>query len=213
MSQLTTQSACARERLRDKNPESLSAHARVALTKKRTCDQIKGLDGADVERSILGAILLDNSVYAQTEILSLADFSLDSHRRIYARIRDLAESSRPIDMITLVEELERRKELEAIGDACYISGLVDGVPERPSIGHYVRMVQDYAARRRFAESAEDAQRLDPSVEHYVEMVRTAADRRRATTLIEKGQRLASAKSVVNQPAIAVGSLVQIATNR
>src|SRR5437868_3681200 len=60
---------------------------------------------------------------------------------------DLVESSRPIDMITLVEELDRRKELEAIGDVGYISGLVDGVPDRPSIEHYIKIVRDKALLR------------------------------------------------------------------
>jgi putative DNA primase/helicase len=119
----------------------------------------------NAERSILGAILLNSSAYSQTADLSPDDFSLDSHRRIYARMRDLAESSQPIDMTTLVEELDRRKELEVIGDVGYIAGLVDGVPDRPSIGRYVQIVQGYAARRRFARDAEDAQRLalDPNV--------------------------------------------------
>ena len=80
----------------------------------------------EAERSILGAILLDNLAYNEAaEHLKPEDFSLDSHRRLYSRMMDLAESSRPIDMITLVEELDRRKELEAIGDVGYISGLVD----------------------------------------------------------------------------------------
>ena len=53
----------------------------------------------DAERSILGAILLDNFAYNQAaEHLRIEDFSLDSHRRIYSRMVDLAESSRPIDM-------------------------------------------------------------------------------------------------------------------
>src|SRR6185295_10676096 len=74
----------------------------------------------EAERSILGAILLDNFSYNQAaEHLKPEDFSLDSHRRIYSRMMDLAESARPIDMITLVEELDRRKELEAIGDVGY----------------------------------------------------------------------------------------------
>jgi replicative DNA helicase len=60
---------------------------------------------------------------------------------------DLAESSRAIDMITLVEELERHKELEAIGDVGYVSGLVDGVPDRPSIEHYIKIVRDKALLR------------------------------------------------------------------
>ena len=64
----------------------------------------------EAERSILGAILLDNLAYNEAaEHLKPEDFSLDSHRRIFTRMVDLAESSRPIDMITLVEELDRRQ--------------------------------------------------------------------------------------------------------
>ena len=102
----------------------------------------------DAERSILGAILLDNFAYNQAaEHLRVEDFSLDSHRRIYTRMVDLAESSRPIDMITLIEELERHKDLQAIGDVAYVSSLVEGVPERPSIEHYVKIVRDKALLR------------------------------------------------------------------
>ncbi len=102
----------------------------------------------EAERSILGAILLDNFSYNQAaEHLKPEDFSLDSHRRIYSRMMDLAESSRPIDMITLVEEFDRHKELQAIGDVGYISGLVDGVPDRPSIEHYIKIVRDKALLR------------------------------------------------------------------
>jgi replicative DNA helicase len=111
----------------------------------------------EAERSILGAILLDNFSYNQAaEHLKPEDFSLDSHRRIYSRMMDLAESARPIDMITLVEELDRRKELEAIGDVGYISGLVDGVPDRPSIEHYVKIVHDKALLRGLIHAANSA---------------------------------------------------------
>jgi replicative DNA helicase len=111
----------------------------------------------EAERSILGAILLDNLAYNQAaEHLKPEDFSLDSHRRLYTRMIDLAESSRPIDMITLVEELDRRKELEAIGDVGYISGLVDGVPDRPSIEHYIKIVRDKALLRGLIHAANSA---------------------------------------------------------
>ena len=102
----------------------------------------------EAERSILGAILLDNHAYNDAaEHLKPDDFSLDAHRRLYARMMDLAENSRPIDIITLVEELDRKKELQAIGDAAYISSLLDGVPDRPSIEHYVKIVRDKAILR------------------------------------------------------------------
>ncbi len=102
----------------------------------------------EAERSILGAILLDNLSYNQAaEHLKPEDFLLDSHRRIYARMVDLAESSRAIDQITLGEELDRHGEFETIGGYAYISGLLDGVPDRPSIEHYIRIVRDKALLR------------------------------------------------------------------
>ncbi len=111
----------------------------------------------EAERSILGAILLDNLAYNQAaEHLKAEDFSLDSHRRIYTRMMDLAESSRPIDMITLMEELDRNKELQAIGDAAYISSLLDGVPDRPSIEHYINIVRDKALLRGLIHAANAA---------------------------------------------------------
>jgi len=111
----------------------------------------------EAERSILGAILLDNFAYNQAaESLKADDFSLDSHRRIYGRMVDLAESARPIDLITLTEELDRKKELEGIGDVAYISSLLDGVPDRPSIEHYIQIVRDKALLRGLMHAANAA---------------------------------------------------------
>ena len=70
----------------------------------------------DWERAVLGAVLMTPAHWHQIAVLRADDFSLDSHRKIFGRMRGLSESSRPIDMITLVEELERHKELHSIGD-------------------------------------------------------------------------------------------------
>jgi replicative DNA helicase len=122
------------------------AHLNIVATVETTISRMPA--NVDAERSILGAILLDNHAYNDAaEHLKPEDFSLDAHRRLYSRMMDLAESSRPIDIITLVEELERKKELQAIGDIGYVSGLLDGVPDRPSIEHYVRIVRDKAILR------------------------------------------------------------------
>jgi replicative DNA helicase len=118
----------------------------------------------DAERAILAAILLDNSLYDQAaEHLSGDDFSLDAHRRIYSRMRDLQESGRPVDMITLIEELDRRKEVESIGGVAYLSSLIDGVPERPSIEHYVRIVRNKALLRGLINVAQNA--IAEAIEH------------------------------------------------
>ncbi len=118
----------------------------------------------EAERAILAAILLDNSLYDQAaEHLTGDDFSLDAHRRIYSRMRDLQESGRPVDMITLMEELDRRKEVESIGGVAYLSSLIDGVPERPSIEHYVRIVRNKALLRGLINVAQNA--IAEAIEH------------------------------------------------
>jgi len=103
----------------------------------------------EAERSVLGTILLNEQAYDQAAGLGLvpADFWLDSHRRIYSRMVELAATNTPIDLVTLVNELSRHKELQAVGDAAYVSELMDGVPDRPNIKAYVRLVQDTSQRR------------------------------------------------------------------
>jgi replicative DNA helicase len=123
---------------------------RTHLNIVATIDSSVGRMPANVEaeRSILGAILLDNHAFNDAaEHLRPDDFSLDAHRRIYSRMMELAETSRPIDIITLVNELDQKKDLQAIGDVGYVSSLLDGVPDRPSIEHYVRIVRDKAMLR------------------------------------------------------------------
>jgi replicative DNA helicase len=102
----------------------------------------------EAERSILGAILLDNASFNEAAgQLSVAEFSLDSHRRIFRHMTSLAGAGKPIDMITLIEQLDRTHDLAPVGDVGYISDLIDGVPDRPSIEHYVRIVKEKAQLR------------------------------------------------------------------
>src|ERR1700756_4948184 len=97
----------------------------------------------DAERTILGAILLDNHAYNEAaEKLVAADFALESHQRIFARMAELIDASRAVDIVTLAEELSRRKEVEAIGGVAYLASLTEGLPRRLSIEEYVRIVKD-----------------------------------------------------------------------
>ena len=102
----------------------------------------------EAERSILGAILLDNHSYNEAaEKLRSEDFSLDSHRRIYSRMAELIDAHRAVDIVTLAEELARRKEVEAVGGVAYLASLTEGLPRRPSIEEYVRIVKDKSLAR------------------------------------------------------------------
>jgi replicative DNA helicase len=111
----------------------------------------------DAERSILGAILLDNHAYSDAaEHLRPEDFSLDSHRRIYSRMMELTETSRAIDLITIAEELSRHKEVEAVGGVAYLASLTDGLPRRLNIENYIKIVRDKALMRGLIHAANAA---------------------------------------------------------
>lgn len=101
------------------------------------------------ERSILGAILLENQHFHEAaEKLNRADFSLDSHSRIYARMSELMQRGQAVDLVTLIEELAKRKEIESIGGVAYVASLTEGLPRRISIREYVEIVLDKAKLRR-----------------------------------------------------------------
>ncbi|MCS6805318.1 MAG: replicative DNA helicase [Acidobacteriota bacterium] len=103
----------------------------------------------ETERSILGAILIDNTTLHQAlEILSRDDFYLDAHRRIFDKMVALFEKDRPIDPITLREELDRSGELEQVGGVSAIAALMDGTPYLRNIEHYAKIVRDRALLRR-----------------------------------------------------------------
>ncbi len=103
----------------------------------------------DAEKTILGAILLDNAAHAEAaEVLKAEDFSLDSHRRIFLRMSELMDTGRTVDIVTLANELARYKEIEAVGGVAYLASLTEGLPRRPVIEDYVRIVKDKSMLRR-----------------------------------------------------------------
>src|SRR5579859_2781972 len=111
----------------------------------------------EAERAILGAILLDNFAYNQAaESLHAEDFSLDSHRRIYLRMMELVESGRPVDFVTLTEQLGQHKEIEAVGGVVYVTSLTDGLPRVKNIEQYVKIVKDKALLRNLIHAASSA---------------------------------------------------------
>jgi replicative DNA helicase len=103
----------------------------------------------EAERSILGAILLDDkAVLTVFETLRSQDFYLESHRRVFEKMLQLMNASRPIDLVTLKDELQRANELESVGGAAYLASLTDGLPRAMNIEHYARIVKEKSTLRR-----------------------------------------------------------------
>ncbi len=103
----------------------------------------------DAEKTILGAILLDNAAHSEAaEKLESEDFSLDSHQRIFLRMTELMNAQRAVDIVTLANELSRYKEIESVGGVAYLASLTEGLPLRPVIEEYIRIVKDKSLLRR-----------------------------------------------------------------
>ena len=112
----------------------------------------------DAERSVLGAVLLDNNALnAAIENLKPEDFFLDQHRRVFTQMIALSEAQQAIDLITLTEELHRRGDLEAAGGAPYLASLADGMPRVSNIEHYARIVKEKAILRNLIHTTHNIQ--------------------------------------------------------
>jgi replicative DNA helicase len=114
--------------------------------------QLNSLEGMPaslhIEIAVLGAMLLDGiAINDATAKLIADDFSLDSHRRIYRSIIDLMAGGRAVDLLTIQEELTRRRELDSIGGPAYLASLTEGIPRNFNIENYVRIVKDKSLLR------------------------------------------------------------------
>lgn len=102
----------------------------------------------DAEKTILGAILLDNAAHAEAaERLEPEDFLLDSHKRIFLRMSQLIKKRHAVDIVTLSESLTQRKEIQSVGGVAYLASLTEGLPMRPVIENYIRIVKDKSLLR------------------------------------------------------------------
>src|SRR5258708_29398632 len=103
----------------------------------------------DAERGVLGSVLLNsNAFHRVTSPIDSEDFLREPNRQIFAAMRDLAEQSRPIDTLTIKEELARRGQLESIGGAAYVASLTDMVPDIANVERYARIVKEKSTLRR-----------------------------------------------------------------
>src|SRR3954462_1000750 len=103
----------------------------------------------DAERAVLGAILIDsNCFYRVIDKIGVDDFFRDAHRMIFEAVRSLAEESRPIDILTLKDELTRKRVMDRAGGSAYVSSLLDGVPDIVNVERYAWIIKENSTLHR-----------------------------------------------------------------
>ena len=110
----------------------------------------------DAERSVLGAVLLDNQVLDELSgQLAPEDYYREGHRHVFRAMLELHQRGEPIDVLTLADYLEAEDRLEAAGGPSYLTRLSGAVPSAANVNHYAEIVQRKSSLRQFIAAAGD----------------------------------------------------------
>jgi replicative DNA helicase len=109
----------------------------------------------DAEASILGGIILRNEVLLQLETLEIDDFYHHQHKVVFEAIRNLEASAKPIDVVTLENEVEKKGKLDAIGGIAFLGELALRVPTVDNILAYTEIVKDHSQARKLILAASE----------------------------------------------------------
>jgi replicative DNA helicase len=95
----------------------------------------------ELEEAVLGAVMLEKSAFDTIiEILKPECFYVDSHQRIFRAMQGLANKSQPIDILTIVEELRIREELDVVGGPYFVTKLTNSVVSSANIEAHSRII-------------------------------------------------------------------------
>ena len=109
----------------------------------------------EAERAVLGSVLLDTTGRSEDRVMDLCltggiipeTFYDPRNRAIYSTMLEMNRNARPLDALTIIEELRRTDKLEAVGGVGYIQSLIDQVPTTAHAEHYIGIVRGKYLRR------------------------------------------------------------------
>lgn len=104
----------------------------------------------EAERSVLGAILLNNeSIHRVLETgLEAQDFYREAHQKIFEAALSMSEKGEPVDLVTMTSVLRDRGAYEVVGGSATLTSLFDDTFAVGNVVHYAKIVRDKAVLRR-----------------------------------------------------------------
>lgn len=133
----------------------------------------------EAERAVLGSLMIDpDAIIKVANFLRAEDFFRERHAWLYEAMLALNERREPLDFVTIVDELERRNQLEEIGGPAYLTELITNTPTALYIDHYARIVERTALLRRLIAAAgkiaeiayDESQDVDEVVDHAEQLI-------------------------------------------
>lgn len=114
----------------------------------------------EAEEATIGAMLVyQDSIIGVKSVVNSEDFYIIKNRIIFDSICSLHEHRQPVDIVTVVHELERRNQLQEIGGAGYLSHLINTTPSFLNGDGYCQIVAETAKRRRLIEAASNIAKI------------------------------------------------------
>ena len=102
----------------------------------------------ELEEAVLGALMLEKDAYAVvSELLKPESFYDPIHRTVYDAIQGLSMQQKPVDVLTVVEELKRRGDLDSAGGAVYVAELSEKVASAAHIEYHARIIAQKSLAR------------------------------------------------------------------
>ncbi len=152
----------------------------------------------EAERSVLGAMLQSaETVMLAQETLMPDDFYDPAHREIFDAMMNLSGHARPVDLVTLDEELTRRGSLEGVGGLDYLISLSQFVPTTANAGAYIRIIDEKSTLRRLISASQDISQASYAAEEETSDILAEAEKKIYDITMRKGgEMLQHVQSVV-----------------
>ncbi|MCL5435475.1 MAG: replicative DNA helicase [Patescibacteria group bacterium] len=132
----------------------------------------------EAEQSVLGGLMLDKEAITKVaDTLSPEDFYDSRHSQIYETMLELYEARSSIDILTVSNRLEEKKQLEGGGGATYLTELVNAVPTASHIVHYANIVRRKGTLRKLISAANEINVLGFHEEEDLELLLDQAEQR------------------------------------
>lgn len=103
----------------------------------------------EAESSVIGGLMLEREAFDQVaDLIDANDFYKPAHQIIYRTILDLHQKSQPIDLVTVMNSLQSKNELEQIGGAEYLLNLLEKVVSAANIDSHAKIIKEKSLLRR-----------------------------------------------------------------
>lgn len=132
----------------------------------------------EAEQAVLGCMIIDKDAAGSAfEVIKAEDFYREDNKEVFSAILDLFEASKPIDTLSIKEQLRLRGTLDAIGGIAYIAELASKVPTSANIEYYAKIVEEKSILRKLIHSSTDIVNMGYNANEEVQVIVDTAEKK------------------------------------